>query len=180
MGWCEPDPVGERGFETSYRSTVTPSLVARLVFDCHAEPRRLEVTLPEAGFPDRVLAHLRPLGRPFVVGPGLALLDRAGYFRINLVPSRLQALVRKEAPLSVIAELIALLEAAHGGPRLQAADCPVAALTYVDGRLQIDDRGCTACLDCVRPAVRAEYLPPSRLIDDPRQPAQAAGPQGAG
>ena len=95
-------------------------------------------------------------------------------------PSRLQALVRKEAPLSVIAELIALLEAAHGGPRLQAADCPVAALTYVDGRLQIDDRGCTACLDCVRPAVRAEYLPPSRLIDDPRQPAQAAGPQGAG
>lgn len=172
LGWTEPDPVGERGFETSYRSTGSTSFVARLLFDCHADPRRLEVALPEPGFSDSVLTCLRPFGRALRLGQ-LAIVDRPGYFRINLVPGRLQALVRKEAPRSVLAELIAQLEAVHDGPQPQATDCAVGALSYATGRLQIDDALCTGCLDCVRPLVRAEYLPPAELAGEEAQPGQA-------
>lgn len=172
MGWSEPEPVGERGFETSYRST---KFVARLTFDCHHEPRKLEVRLPADEFPAVLLDHLRPFSIPFVVAAGqLVILDREGYFRINLVPGRLQALLRKQAPLSVVAELIAQLEAAYGQSAMHAADCRSGALSWQDGRLQIDEARCTHCLDCLRPLLRADHLPPAQPAADDARPV---GPQ---
>ncbi|MBL9002603.1 MAG: hypothetical protein JNJ46_00085 [Myxococcales bacterium] len=186
MGWSEPEPVGERGTETSYRSRAVPQLAARLVFDCHAEPRRLEVTLPDGKAHIGLRIALRPLGRPVVIGTSdpegiasLLIVDRPGYFRLNAVPGRLQALVRKAAPLSVVAELLALLEAALGGPRLHVEACTAGALSYATGALQIDDARCTACLDCVRPLVHEQHVPPAQPVDDEARPGRAPAHEGA-
>ena len=175
MGWSEPEPVGDRGFETSYRST---KFVARLTFDCHHEPRRLEVRLPADDFPGALLDHLRPFAVPFIVAEGqLAILDRHGYFRINLVPGRLQALLRKQAPPTVVAELIAQLEATYTQSGMQPADCQYGALSRTADRLQVDDARCTHCLDCVRPRLRADHLPPSQPAQDAPRPVQATAPE---
>lgn len=183
MPWSEPDPVGERGFETTYSGR---GFRARLVFDCHHEPRKLEVSLaPERSAPlwESLIEHLKPFGAPRVISPGqLVLFDRPGYFRLNLIPGRLQALLRKEAPLSVVAELITQLSRACGEdtvPALSARDCPVGAITSADERgsrdrdpgvpsredgataihLRIDSARCTCCLDCVRPYAAGALLP---------------------
>lgn len=163
MAWSEPDPVGDRGFETTF---VGRGFAARLVFDCHHEPRKLEVSLDagRAGLFDALVEHLTPFARPQVISPGqLVIFDRAGYFRLLLIPGRLQALLRKDAPLQVIAELLAQLARAHGEaepPPLRSSDCPVDAIRS-EGALHIDPLRCTHCLDCVRPYARAELLPSS-------------------
>lgn len=191
MPWSDPDPVGERGFETTYSGR---GFRARLIFDCHREPRKLEVSLAPRGdrdVPDprgapqwdALIEHLKPFGAPRVISPGqLVLFDRPGYFRLNLIPGRLQALLRKEAPLSVVAELITQLSRACGEdtvPALSAQDCPVGAIMLAGERetrdkdpgvtprenaatavhLHIDSARCTHCLDCVRPYAAGTLLP---------------------
>jgi hypothetical protein len=159
---------------------VAPQLVARLLFDCHGEPRRLEVTLPEGGIPEAVQRYLRPFGAPlWVATGGLAIVDRPGYFRLTMVPGRLQAILRKQAPLAVVAELVAQLEAALSGRPLRESDCAAGALRYAEGTLTIDGGRCTACLDCVRPGVRAEHLPPFQLAADEAQPGPPRKPEGS-
>jgi hypothetical protein len=161
MAWSEPDPVGDRGFETTFSGS---GFGARLVFDCHHEPRKLEVSLDpgRAGLFDALVEHLTPFARPQVISPGqLVVFDRAGYFRLLLIPGRLQALLRKDAPLQVIAELMAQLARAHGAtepPPLKSSDCPVAAIR-TEGGLRIDLGRCPHCLDCVRPHAGAALLP---------------------
>lgn len=186
MPWSEPDPVGERGFETTYSGR---GFRARLVFDCHHEPRKLEVSLFGDRGLDSLIEHLKPFAAPRVVSPGqLVLFDRPGYFRLNLIPGRLQALLRKDAPLSVIAELITQLSRAYDediAKALSPADCPVGAIalaaraeardegagvaTHVDGgaaaRLRIDGARCTNCLDCVRPYAAGALLPSGTAPD---------------
>lgn len=183
MPWSEPDPVGERGFETTYSGR---GFHARLVFDCHREPRKLEVSLAMDRVDrtwDSLIEHLKPFGDPRVISPGqLVLFDRPGYFRLNLIPGRLQALLRKDAPLTVIAELLTQLVRACGEdvtPALSTEDCPVGAIaiaaesgssdpgtgvaTHANretaARLRIDSARCTHCLDCVRPYAAGVLLP---------------------
>lgn len=183
MPWSEPDPVGERGFETTYFGH---GFRARLVFDCHHEPRKLEVSLADdrdARIWHSLVEHLKPFGAPRVISPGqLILFDRPGYFRLNVIPGRLQALLRKDAPLSVIAELLTQLGRACGedvAPPLSSADCPLDAISIsarpeandestgiappvnreTAARLRIDSARCTNCLDCVRPYAAGARLP---------------------
>jgi hypothetical protein len=168
MAWSDPDPVGERGFETTYSGR---GFRARLVFDCHHEPRKLEVSLEGDTISAALIEHLKPFAPPRVISPEqLVLFDRTGYFRLLLIPGRLQALLRKDAPLSVIAELITQLARAHGEdavPALRASDCPLGAIGIEEkgsdggaaGRLRIDEPRCTRCLDCVRPYASGGLLP---------------------
>lgn len=185
MAWSEPDPVGDRGFETTFAGR---GFAARLVFDCHHEPRKLEVSLDagRAGLFEALVEHLTPFARPQVISAGqLVIFDRAGYFRLLLIPGRLQALLRKDAPLQVIAELMAQLARAHGAsepPPLRSNDCPVAAIRS-EGGTHIDAQRCTHCLDCVRPYARSELLPartpPSTAILTPggARAATGSGPE---
>ncbi|MFO0576345.1 MAG: hypothetical protein U1A78_20265 [Polyangia bacterium] len=161
MAWSEPDPVGDRGFETTFLGR---DFAARLVFDCHHEPRKLEVSLDagRAGLFDALVEHLTPFAPPQVISAGqLVIFDRAGYFRLLLIPGRLQALLRKDAPLQVVAELLAQLARAHGAsepPPHTSSDCAAGAIRS-EGVTHIDAQRCTRCLDCVRPYARAELLP---------------------
>lgn len=148
---------------------------ARLDFDCHGDPRKIEIR-PDAGssFPDSLLEYLKPFAEPVVVVPGqLAIVDRAGYFRLYVSPGRVQAQLRKEAPLTVVGELLTQLERAQADQGKGCAECPrlcqAAALAYEagDGTLRIDSRRCTRCLDCVRHHFEPLRVPPAR------QPSEA-------
>ena len=172
MEWSQPERIGEAGYETLYGGT---GFRARLIFDCHQEARKLEVVFPPRdAIPARLIEHLKPFGKPAVITPDqLVIFDRVGYFRLYVVPSRLQALLRKSAPLSVLAELLSQIERAE--QHATCAECPslckVDALTYADGDasagvgtgllLRIDDARCTRCLDCVHHHLRERHLPPA-------------------
>ena len=166
MPWSELEATAGRGQRCSYQG---PGFFAHLDFDCHGDPRKLEVRpTPGESFVPTLLEHLKPFAEPVIVVPGqLAIVDRAGYFRLYVSPGRLQAQLRKEAPLSVIAELLTQLERAQLGaacahcPRL----CSAAALTYDPAApgLRIDSQRCTRCLDCVRHHIEPHHLPPSEL-----------------
>src|SRR3954467_14860111 len=150
MPWNELEDTDGRGQRSTYQGS---GFTAHLDFDCHGDARKLEVR-PHSQFAAALLEHLKPFGEPVVVVPGqLAIIDRPGYFRLYVSPGRLQAQLRKEAPLSVVGELLTQVERAQTATA--CAPCPslcrAAALTYpADGSLQIDDRRCTRCLDCVR------------------------------
>lgn len=164
MPWSELEASDGLGQRCSYQG---PGFCAHLDFDCHGDPRKLEIRpTPGAMFAAALLEHLKPFGEPVIVVPGqLAIVDRAGYFRLYVSPGRLQAQLRKEAPLSVIAELLTQLERAQLGST--CADCPrlchAAALDYhaADGGLRIDSLRCTRCLDCVHHHLAPHRLPPA-------------------
>lgn len=168
MEWSQPERIGDAGYETQYGGT---AFRARLIFDCHQEARKLEVVFPARdAIPERLIEHLKPFGKPAVVTPGqLVIFDRVGYFRLYVVPSRLQALLRKSAPLSVLAELLSQIERAE--QHAVCAECPslckAGALTYEEAgagsglALRIDDARCTRCLDCVRHHLSERHLPPA-------------------
>lgn len=168
MTWSEPEPLGERSFETRY---VTPGLDARLVFDCHREPRKLDVTFAAPDFSSQLVELLKPFASPAVISPAqVVLFDRPGYFRLILVPGRLQAVLRKAAPLRVLAELLAQLEQVTGPVLLRPADCPERALSLAEAQVHIDDRLCTRCLACVLPHVQSRQQPPATPPDEPLGP----------
>lgn len=170
MPWSELEDSDGLGQKSEYQGH---GFTARLDFDCHGDARKLEVR-PTAGsrFAPALLEHLKPFAEPVVVMPGqLAIVDRPGYFRLYVSPGRLQAQLRKEAPLSVIAELLAQVERAQTAAI--CATCPslclATALAYqtADGSLQIDDRRCTHCLDCVRHHLEAAHVPPASSVGAP-------------
>lgn len=164
MSWSELESADGQGHQCQYQGR---GFFARLDFDCHGDPRKVEIR-PSAGavFAASVIEHLKPFAEPVLVVPGqLAIVDREGYFRLYVSPGRIQAQLRKDAPLSVIAELLTQLEQAQAG--VACADCPqicrAEALRYEAeaGVLQIDSRRCTRCLDCVRHHLDARRIPPS-------------------
>lgn len=169
--WSPPDPIDGSGFETVYTGH---GFRARLLFDCHRDARKLEITLQDGSeFPYGLLEYLKPFGVPQVVSPGqLVLIDRVGYFRLYLIPGRLQALLRKTAPLSVIGELLTQVERGLKAEPCEACapGCPQQAISYPSGSFTIDDRTCTRCLDCLSHHVQAQYTPPPT----PRQEADEA------
>jgi ferredoxin len=164
MAWSELEASDGLGQRCSYQG---PGFCAQLDFDCHGDARKLEIRPTTGGtFAAALLEHLKPFGEPVIVVPGqLAIIDRAGYFRLYVSPGRLQAQLRKEAPRSVIAELLTQLERAQHGA--SCAECPrlchAAALGYdaSDGGLRIDSRLCTHCLDCVHHHLELHRLPPA-------------------
>jgi ferredoxin len=164
--WSTLERVGENGRETSYRA---PGLSARLVLDCHREPRTLEVEFDE-GPPPRLLEALRPFGRAVVVVPGqLAILDRERYFRLYINHRGVRAILRKAATPSVFAELVAQLERATanagGGCAACVALCEAGALGPGSAS-DVDDARCTACLACVRHHVAGHHFPVLTDEDD--------------
>jgi ferredoxin len=161
MPWSQLDPISGAGYETLYQGS---GFSARLLFDCHREARKLEVQFTAAEqLSDAVLEHLKPFGSPVVVSPGqLVIIDREGYFRLYLIPGRLQALLRKAAPLSVLGELMGQIERAMRKERCDGCPqlCPAGALSYAGDTLVIDGR-CTRCLDCVRHHASPMLTPPA-------------------
>ena len=162
MPWSELEDSDGHGHKSMYHGH---EFEARLDFDCHGDPRKLEVR-PTTGslFAASLLEHLKPFAEPVVVVPGqLAIVDRPGYFRLYISPSRLQAQLRKDAPLSVVGELLTQVERAQTATT--CATCPSVCLTgalaygQADCRLQIDSRRCTHCLDCVRHHLDAGRVP---------------------
>lgn len=170
MSWSELEAADGQGQQCRYQGR---GFSARLDFDCHGDPRKVEIR-PSAGavFAPTVIEHLKPFAEPVLVVPGqLAIVDRSGYFRLYVSPSRIQAQLRKDAPLSVIGELLTQLEQAQAG--VGCADCPqickAAALRFeaTDGALQIDSSRCTRCLDCVRHHLDPRRIPPSSARQSP-------------
>lgn len=166
MAWSEFDPIGERGREATFS---TAQLSARLILDCHSQPRKLEISFP-AGPPAGLLEALRPFARPVVVRAGeLAWFDREGYFRLYVVPAGVRVVLRKAAPAQVVAELLAQLERVVQPVVCQScvAGCAARALSYVGNRLFVDEERCTACLDCVRHHVEPRHYAPTPSEDEP-------------
>jgi ferredoxin len=168
-GWSELERVGERGRETTYSSS---RLKARLVLDCHREPRTLDVEFADfgGGPPPRIIEAMRPFGRAVTVVPGsLAILDRERYFRLYIYPRGVRAVLRKAATPSVFAELVAQLERAADGRGCEecVALCPEGAIRATSPG-DIDDARCTACLACVQHHVAPQHVPDiSRFEDEP-------------
>ena len=169
MAWSEIEAADGQGQQCRYEGR---GFSARLDFDCHGDPRKVEIR-PTGGavFAAAVIEYLKPFAEPVLVVPGqLATVDRSGYFRLYVSPSRIQAQLRKEAPLSVVGELLTQLERAQEG--VACADCPqicqAEALHYeaADGTLRIDSRRCTRCLDCVRHHLDPRRIPPASLTAD--------------
>ena len=176
MPWSELEDTDGSGQQSLYQGH---GFTARLDFDCHGDARKLEVRPTVASqFAPTLLEHLKPFAAPVIVVPEqLAIIDRPGYFRLYVSPGRLQAQLRKEAPLSVVSELLTQIERAQSAatcptcPRL----CAAAALSYApaDGSLHIDSRLCTHCLDCVRHHQDNTRLPPESTKAD--APSTAPG-----
>ena len=163
MSWSELEASDGRGHMSVYQGH---GFDARLDFDCHGDPRKIEIR-PTAGtlFAPALLEYLKPFGEPAVIVPGqLAIVDRAGYFRLYVSPARLQVQLRKEAPLAVVGELLTQLERAQDP--MPCATCPslcqAAAIEYgaAAGELRIDSQRCTHCLDCVRHHLEPVRTPP--------------------
>lgn len=163
MAWSELEATDGRGHMSVYQGH---GFGARLEFDCHGDPRKIEIR-PTAGtvFSAALLEYLKPFAEPAVIVPGqLAIVDRARYFRLYVSPARLQVQLRKEAPLTVVGELLTQLERAQ--KPMPCATCPslcqAAALEYgaADGELHIDSQRCTRCLDCVRHHLDPVCTPP--------------------
>ena len=173
MAWSELEDTDGRGQRSTYHGH---GFAAYLDFDCHGDPRKLEVR-PTAGatFAATLLEYLKPFAEPVVVVPGqLSIVDRAGYFRLYVSPGRLQAQLRKEAPLAVVGELLTQVERAQTGE--SCTTCPTLCATgalaqqKVDGSLRSASRCCTHCLDCVRHHCDPARVPPSSTLSDPPRP----------
>ena len=162
MAWSELEDTDGHGQRSTYQGH---GYTARLEFDCHGDARKLEVRPTDGSlFAASLLEHLKPFAEPAVVVLGqLAIIDRSGYFRLYVSPGRLQAQLRKEAPLRVVSELLAQVERAQTAAVCTACPslCAVAALGYHDSRLHIDSRLCTHCLDCVGHHCDAARVPPA-------------------
>jgi hypothetical protein len=78
MTWSDVDRVGENGHESTF---VGPDFQARLLFDCHGDRRKLEVS-HERGLPDGLLEHLKPFGP--LQRPRSAAPPSAGGRRLDL------------------------------------------------------------------------------------------------
>jgi ferredoxin len=165
-GWSALERVGEKGREALYRAD---GLRARLVLDCHREPRTLEVEFDD-GPPPRLLEALRPFGRAVVVAPGqLAILDRERYFRLYINQRGVRAILRKAAAPSVFAELVAQLERAVAGSEGGCAACVALCETGALGPASasdVDDARCTGCLACVQHHVAGHHFPVLTDEDD--------------
>lgn len=163
MSWSELEAADGLGQQSRY---LGQGFSARLDFDCHGDPRKVELRpAPETSFAAGLIEHLKPFAEPVIVVPGqLAIVDRSGYFRLYVSPGRIQAQLRKDAPLTVVGELLTQIERAQAAAG--CADCPsvcqAAALSYDSaGSLRIDSSRCTRCLDCVRHHLAPERVPPA-------------------
>lgn len=170
MPWSELEAADGLGQQSRY---LGQGFFARLDFDCHGDPRKVEIRpAPGAAFATGLVEYLKPFAEPVIVVPGqLAILDRSGYFRLYVSPGRIQAQLRKDAPLTVIGELLTQLERAQADALCAGCPgvCQAAALSYdaADGGLRIDSGRCTRCLDCVRHHFAPDRVPPSGpLVDE--------------
>lgn len=149
-GWDEPVRVGERGRECTYRSDW---INARLIADCHRDPRKLEITFrrpPLWPLEDVV----RVLGAPQVISPGaLAVLDCPGAYLLHVLTDRVHATLRKAAPMVVVQDILVLMESAAGGP-------PLLPHTHLPKRNSTGESRCGVCCEQLRKMGTAQHNPP--------------------